>query len=64
VRLAVVVAGALDKRVAWAPLFRGVSFKLERGDRVARGGPQRPQPRKRLTCASAFSTASPLGDSR
>jgi len=36
--MAVVIASALDKDVAGAPLFRGVSFKLERGDRVTLAG--------------------------
>src|SRR6185295_16061531 len=35
---AVVMASALDKDVAGAPLFRGVSFKLERGDRMTLAG--------------------------
>ena len=33
-----VIASALDKDVAGAPLFRGVSFKLERGDRMTLAG--------------------------
>ncbi len=37
-RVAVVIASALDKDVAGAPLFRGVSFKLERGDRMTLAG--------------------------
>jgi ATP-binding cassette, subfamily F, member 3 len=36
--VAVVIASALDKDVAGAPLFRGVSFKLERGDRMTLAG--------------------------
>jgi ATP-binding cassette subfamily F protein 3 len=36
--MAVVIASALDKDVAGAPLFRGVSFKLERGDRMTLAG--------------------------
>src|SRR5687768_15255451 len=36
--MAVVIASALDKDVAGAPLFRGVSFKLERGDRITLAG--------------------------
>jgi ATP-binding cassette subfamily F protein 3 len=36
--VAVVLASALDKDVAGAPLFRGVSFKLERGDRMTLAG--------------------------
>ena len=32
------MASALDKDVAGAPLFRGVSFKLERGDRMTLAG--------------------------
>jgi ATP-binding cassette subfamily F protein 3 len=36
--MAVVIASALDKEVAGAPLFRGVSFKLERGDRMTLAG--------------------------
>ena len=37
-RVAVVIASALDKDVAGAPLFRGLSFKLERGDRMTLAG--------------------------
>jgi ATP-binding cassette, subfamily F, member 3 len=36
--MAVVIASALDKDVAGVPLFRGVSFKLERGDRMTLAG--------------------------
>jgi ATP-binding cassette subfamily F protein 3 len=36
--MAVVIAAGLDKDVAGAPLFRGVSFKLERGDRMTLAG--------------------------
>jgi ATP-binding cassette, subfamily F, member 3 len=36
--VAVVIASALDKDVAGTPLFRGVSFKLERGDRMTLAG--------------------------
>jgi ATP-binding cassette, subfamily F, member 3 len=36
--MAVVIAGALDKDMAGSPLFRGVSFKLERGDRMTLAG--------------------------
>jgi ATP-binding cassette, subfamily F, member 3 len=36
--MAVVIASALDKDVAGKPLFRGVSFKLERGDRMTLAG--------------------------
>src|ERR671917_941701 len=36
--MAVVIASALDKDIAGAPLFRGVSFKLERGDRLTLAG--------------------------
>ncbi len=36
--MAVVIASALDKDVAGAPLFRAVSFKLERGDRMTLAG--------------------------
>jgi ATP-binding cassette subfamily F protein 3 len=36
--MAVVIASALDKDVAGSPLFRGVSFKLERGDRMTLAG--------------------------
>src|ERR671915_2146673 len=36
--MAVVIASALDKDVAGEPLFRGVSFKLERGDRMTLAG--------------------------
>jgi ATP-binding cassette subfamily F protein 3 len=36
--MAVVIASALDKDMAGAPLFRGVSFKLERGDRMTLAG--------------------------
>jgi ATP-binding cassette, subfamily F, member 3 len=37
-RVAVVIASALAKDVAGAPLFGGVSFKLERGDRMTLAG--------------------------
>jgi ATP-binding cassette subfamily F protein 3 len=37
-RVTVVIASALSKDVAGAPLFRGVSFKLERGDRMTLAG--------------------------
>jgi ATP-binding cassette subfamily F protein 3 len=37
-RMAVVIASALAKDVAGAPLFGGVSFKLERGDRMTLAG--------------------------
>ena len=33
-----VIASALDKDMAGSPLFRGVSFKLERGDRMTLAG--------------------------
>jgi ATP-binding cassette, subfamily F, member 3 len=36
--MAVVIASALDKDVAGTPLFRGLSFKLERGDRMTLAG--------------------------
>ena len=36
--MAVVIASALDKDMAGAPLFRGVSFKLERGERMTLAG--------------------------
>jgi ATP-binding cassette subfamily F protein 3 len=36
--MAVVIASALDKDMAGAPLFRGVSFKLERGHRMTLAG--------------------------
>jgi ATP-binding cassette, subfamily F, member 3 len=36
--MAVVIASALDKDVAGTPLFRAVSFKLERGDRMTLAG--------------------------
>jgi ATP-binding cassette, subfamily F, member 3 len=36
--MAVVIASALEKDVAGATLFRGVSFKLERGDRMTLAG--------------------------
>jgi ATP-binding cassette, subfamily F, member 3 len=36
--MAVVIASALDKDMAGLPLFRGVSFKLERGDRMTLAG--------------------------
>jgi putative spermidine/putrescine transport system ATP-binding protein len=36
--MSVVIASALDKDIAGAPLFRGVSFKLERGDRMTLAG--------------------------
>ncbi len=36
--MAVVIASALGKDVAGAPLFRGMSFKLERGDRMTLAG--------------------------
>jgi len=36
--MAVVIASALDKDIAGSPLFRGVSFKLERGDRMTLAG--------------------------
>ena len=36
--MAVVIASALDKDVAGAPLFRGVSFKLERRERMTLAG--------------------------
>jgi ATP-binding cassette, subfamily F, member 3 len=36
--MAVVIASALDKDVAGEPLLRGVSFKLERGDRMTLAG--------------------------
>jgi ATP-binding cassette subfamily F protein 3 len=36
--MAVVIASALDKDVAGEPLFRGVSFKLERRDRMTLAG--------------------------
>ncbi|MFN8188645.1 MAG: ABC-F family ATP-binding cassette domain-containing protein [Gaiellales bacterium] len=37
--MAVVIASSLRKEIAGAPLFDGVSFKLERRDRVALAGP-------------------------
>src|SRR5215217_1344232 len=36
--MAVVIASALDKDMAGSPLFRAVSFKLERGDRMTLAG--------------------------
>ena len=36
--MAVVIASSLDKDIAGSPLFRGVSFKLERGDRMTLAG--------------------------
>ncbi|HVD58335.1 MAG TPA: ABC-F family ATP-binding cassette domain-containing protein [Thermoleophilaceae bacterium] len=36
--MAVVIASALDKDMAGNPLFRGISFKLERGDRMTLAG--------------------------
>jgi ATP-binding cassette subfamily F protein 3 len=36
--MAVVIASAVDKDIAGALLFRGVSFKLERGDRMTLAG--------------------------
>src|ERR671922_2899773 len=36
--MAVVIASALDKDVAGEPLFRGVSFRLERRDRLTLAG--------------------------
>jgi ATP-binding cassette subfamily F protein 3 len=36
--MAVVIGSALDKDIAGSPLFRGVSFKLERGDRMTLAG--------------------------
>src|SRR5215208_2422452 len=36
--MAVVIASALNKDMAGSPLFRGVSFKLERGDRMTLAG--------------------------
>jgi ATP-binding cassette, subfamily F, member 3 len=36
--MAVVIASSLDKDIAGAPLFRAVSFKLERGDRMTLAG--------------------------
>jgi ATP-binding cassette, subfamily F, member 3 len=36
--MAVVIASALDKDMVGSPLFRGVSFKLERGDRMTLAG--------------------------
>src|SRR3954465_9766554 len=36
--MAVVIASALDKDIAGAPLFRDVSFKLERRDRMTLAG--------------------------
>src|SRR4051794_16024440 len=36
--MAVVIASALGKDMAGSPLFRGVSFKLERGDRMTLAG--------------------------
>ena len=37
--MAVVIASNLRKELAGAPLFDGVSFKVERRDRVALSGP-------------------------
>jgi ATP-binding cassette subfamily F protein 3 len=37
--MAVLIASSLDKDIAGAPLFRGVSLKLERGDRLTLSGP-------------------------
>ncbi len=36
--MAVVIASALDKDMAGSPLLRGISFKLERGDRMTLAG--------------------------
>jgi ATP-binding cassette, subfamily F, member 3 len=36
--MAVVIASALDKDIAGSPLLRGISFKLERGDRITLAG--------------------------
>jgi ATP-binding cassette subfamily F protein 3 len=36
--MAVVIASALNKDMAGSPLFRGISFKLERGDRMTLAG--------------------------
>jgi ATP-binding cassette, subfamily F, member 3 len=36
--MAVVIASALDKYMAGSPLLRGISFKLERGDRMTLAG--------------------------
>ena len=36
--MAVVIASSLDRDMAGSPLFRGVSFKLERGDRMTLAG--------------------------
>jgi ATP-binding cassette, subfamily F, member 3 len=36
--MAVVIASALDKDMAGTPLFRGISLKLERGDRMTLAG--------------------------
>jgi ATP-binding cassette subfamily F protein 3 len=36
--MAVLIASSLDKDIAGSPLFRGVSFKLERGDRMTLAG--------------------------
>jgi ATP-binding cassette, subfamily F, member 3 len=36
--MAVVIASALDKDMAGSPLLRGISFKLERGDRITLAG--------------------------
>src|SRR3954452_3176816 len=36
--MAVVIASTLDTDMAGSPLFRGVSFKLERGDRMTLAG--------------------------
>ena len=36
--MAVVIGSVLDKDMAGSPLFRGVSFKLERGDRMTLAG--------------------------
>jgi ATP-binding cassette, subfamily F, member 3 len=37
--MAVVIASALRKEIAGTPLFEGVSFKVERGERLALAGP-------------------------
>ncbi|HEY3922481.1 MAG TPA: ABC-F family ATP-binding cassette domain-containing protein [Gaiellaceae bacterium] len=37
--MAVVIAANLRKEIAGSPLFEGVSFKVERGDRLALAGP-------------------------
>ena len=39
--MAVVIASELGKDMAGSPLLRGVSFKLERRDRMTLSGPQR-----------------------